>query len=573
MSNEQDKNIIREFSAFGYLSERNIFELIPDPKLERTLKSLVDVAALSNNKDAWARYFLVLAAFNQAKVGDSKDEEKKEEKTRERLNLETVLDILAVSEFSLESVIAHLVEKAGEINQEVETIYRQLVNRKNESRVAIFLNDSTPEVKKFLSAYLQKIGWYAARKFYGQRIELSPSLKLQYPLEDCFQIASEGASQPIKLLKKFNFYYSNTIKTYANRKIGGLIHDKIKQKNIYARTQSLSDYGLLRIVRKKELKEALVFTDKNQDEIFCLVLQCYQEIYQPIQISSNRLQEPNQKQFQAIASRCNQLRKQLNISSELATWQSVRNSLIISAQAVRNYRKQSVDYNTEDIDKLESHPADSIDYLIDKEAITHIESVFGKVFSELPDTIQKSLRLWRGLDFSQQDVVCVFGDLLGVKKQFQFSRKIGKYINKNLSQPLIQELSKIYPEIVDSDNDIDRTISQLKDSIKDYLSQFCQSFFYYPLEKQWQQFEREEKELLKLRYRLMLNEKQIAEQRDYSASEINSKLTNIQEILRAKLEGYVTTTLDIDLSVCSSAEQKLTDFIEMWLENYAASQN
>ncbi len=576
MSNEQEKNIIREFSAFGCLSEcnsRHFFKLKPDLKLERTLKNLVDVPPLSNNKDAWARYFLVFAAFNQARVGGSKDEEKKEAQNGDGLNLETVLDILAVSEFDLESVITHLVAKSGEINQEVETIYRELVNRKNESAVANFLNNPSPDLESFLSAYLQKIGYYAARKFYGQRIKSSPYLQSKYSLKDCFRIAEEGSSQPIKLLKKFNFHYRNTIKTYANCKLGGFIYDKIKQKNIYLRTQGLSDYGLLRIVRKKELKEALVFSNEVQDEVFCLTLQCYQEIYQPRQIKYNRLQEPNQEQFQAIADRYNQLRQKLNIASEFATWESIQSRLKASAKAVREYRKPSVDIKIEDIDKLEGNASDSLDYLIQKEAIFHIRIAFETAFSELPDNIQKSLRLWRGLNFSQADVVCCLGHSLGVKKQSPFSRKISKYINKNLSQTLIQELSKRYPAIIAPDNDIDRNVSQLQDSIKDYLNQFCQNSFSHPLQVQWQQFEREEKELLKLRYCLMLEEKTIAVRRDCSESEVHSKLTNFKQRLRAKLEQYVTKNLDIDLSKCSGAEKKLTEFIEMWLENDAMSQN
>jgi|GEM_PF-2321509 len=563
MTKTQDKDIITEFSQFCICEGRQSFKLTSNRKLERRLKSLVDVAALSGNQDAWARYFLLLAAFYGGGLGDAQGKRKRQETAKDRLILEILIEAFALS--SLESLIEHLVKQAPEPNQEVQTIYLRLVAGQNQSEVGKFLHNLAPDAKEFLVAHLQKIGWYAARNFYRTRIELSPSLKQQYPLEECFQIASEGASQPTQLLKKFDFQYKNTIKTYANKKIFGLIQDKIHSNNRQAKTKSFSDYGLLRNVRKKELREALTFTSKEQVASFCLALQCYQEIYQPRQISSHRLTPPTEEQFQAIAARYNQRRQQFNIS-EAATGESIRDWLITAAQAVRDYRNQGVDFSTEDIDELGNYLPDFINVLIQTEANTHLNAAFQQAFSGLPEPVQNSLKLWLGLGLTQGDVVNVLGSLLGCQTQYQFARKIGKYNNKMLPQALIQDLGKTYPEILASPKEIDRIISQLKDSIKDYTSEFCRSFFYSPLAAQWQQLEQEEKFILERCHRLRLDEQQIAQQLNSSTSEVKSKLIRSKEMLRTNLESYIETTLNVELSLCSSAKQKLTQFVEMWLE-------
>ncbi|NER93424.1 MAG: hypothetical protein F6J86_06250 [Symploca sp. SIO1B1] len=558
MTKTQDKDIIREFSQFRICKDREgwkNFNPEPDLKLAKTLKSLVDVAALSGNRDAWARYFLLLAAFHEGGLGDV---------TRDTLNLEALIDAFASSGSSLGSLIEYLVEQAPEPNQEVQTIYLQLVAGKNQSGVAKFLNNPAPEAKSFLVAHLQKIGWYAAKNCYDKHIESSAFLKRQYPLEECRQIASEGASQPTKLLKKFNFQYKNTIKTYANKKIFGLIKDKINSNNWQARKKSFSDYGLLRNIRKKELREAIIFTGNGQVQSFCLALQCYQEIYQPRQISYNRLEPPTEEQFQAIAARYNQLRQQFNIS-ESATGKSIRDRLITAAKAVCEYSNQGVDLSTEDIDELGNYLPDSINALIQTEATAHLKAAFQEAFSGLPEPVQNSLKLWLGLGLKQEDVASVFGSLLGWQTQSQFSRKIGKYRNKTLPQTLIENLSKTYPEILGSPKDIDRIISQLQDAIKEYTREFCQSYFYPPLAEQWQQLEQEERLILKRYHRWRWDEQQIAEELKSSVSEVKAKLSNIQKRLRTSLELYIETTFNIQLSVCNSAQPKLTKFIEMWL--------
>jgi len=567
MTKTQDKDIIREFSQFRICKDcegwKN-FNPKPDPKLARRLKSLVNAAAFSGNQDAWARYFLLLAAFYGGELGNAQGRGKKQEKAKDRLILEILRETFASS--SLESLIKYLVKQASESNQGVQTIYLGLLAGQNQPEVAKFLSNLAPDAEAFLVAYLQKIGWYAARNFYRQRIDLSPSLKQRYPLEECAQIANLEVSQPTKLLKRFDFKYKNTIKTYANARIFGVVKNKIDQDNLQARTKSFSDYGLLRHIRKKELREALTFTGNGNIQSLCLVVQCYQEIYQPRQISSNRLPPPTQEQLQAIADRYNQLGlgPQFNLSAS-ATGESIQDWLITAAQAVRDYRSKSVDYSTEDVGERENDLPDSIDALIQTEERANLKVAFTQAFYGLPKPVQNSFKLWLGLGFTQEDVARVFGSLLGWDTQSQFSRKIGKYRNKTLPQAVIQNLSKTYPEIAGSPKEIDRIISRLQDEIKEYTREFCQSYFYPPLAEQWQQLEQEERLILKRYHRWRWDEPPIAEELKISVSEVKAKLSNIQERLRTSLELYIETTFNIQLSVCNSAQPKLTKFIEMWL--------
>ncbi|NES22993.1 MAG: sigma-70 family RNA polymerase sigma factor [Symploca sp. SIO3E6] len=557
---KQENDIIKEFSEFRIYVDRQKLE--PDPKLARKLKSLVDVAAFRGNQDAWARYFLLLAAFYGGGLGNAQGRGKKKEKAKDRLILDILRETFASS--SLESLIEYLVKQASEPNQGVQTIYHQLVAGQNSLEVAKFLSNPAPDANAFLVVHLQKIGWYAARKFYTQRIDLSPSLKQRYPLEECCQIANQGASQPTKLLKQFDFQYKNTIKTYANARIFGVVKNKIDRDNLQARTKSFSDYGLLRHIRKKELREALTSSGNGLIQCFCLAIQCYQEIYQPRQNSSNRLQPPTQEQLQAIAARYNQLRQQFNLS-ESATGESIQDWLLTAAQAVRDYRSQSVDCSTEYVGELGNDLPDSIDALIQTEAIAHLKTAFEQAFSGLPKPVQDSLRLWLGLGFTQEDVARLFGSSLGWQTQSQFSRNIGKYRKKILPQAVIQNLSKTYPEILGSPKKIDQISSRLQDEIKEYTREFCQSYFYPPLAAQWQQLEQEERLILERYHRLRWDEQQIAEKLNSSVSEVKSKLSNSQEKLRTSLELYIETTFNIQLSVCNSAQPKLTKFVEMWL--------
>lgn len=555
----EPRDIIREFSTFCVLEDRNsrkIPVLKSDQELDRIIGNLVNSPVSGVNKDAWARYFLIVARQSDPQLTAS-------------------LNISASSDYKLEHIIKRLIELAPEPNQEVQVVYVEIIARKNDHRVANYLENSVPVAEKLLSAYIQKVCWYAAKDFYEKRMQFS-NLRYQYPLEECLQIASLRASEPIKLLRNFDFTYRRiTIKSYAEKRLWGIIFDKIRSQNIEAKTKSFSDDGLLKTLAKTELIEALKIVDNYYLEInsYCLVLQCYKEIYQPRQINHNQLAPPTGDQLQQIAIRYNQRRQEFNLL-KLANSDDIKFILKTCVQVMRTYRssdsfigriqENSNNSTTDPLNKL----IESEDVLSQNEEIEQIRSIIARIFVGLPDAAQKTLKLWLGLELTQSDILLLFGQLLGVLKQYEVSRKIKQY-KKPLLKALIQELSERYPKAFQPKNRLDQIISQIQEPIEECLKQYCKSFFYPPLENQLQLLKQKDKLLLRLHYRQQLHEQQIAEQLQISVVEVNNKLDDIKQSLQAIFKQWVETTLDIALNLCSSAGQKLASFIKAWLQDRA----
>ncbi len=555
----EPRNIIREFSTFCVLEDRNnrkIPVLKSDRELERIIGNLVNGTALGVNKDAWARYFLLVARQSDPQLTAS-------------------LSISASSDYKLQHIIKRLIELAPEPNQDVQVVYVEIIAQKNDHRIANYLENSVPVAEKLLSAHIQKVCWYAAKDFYEKRMQFS-SLRYQYPLEECLQIASLRASEPIKLLKNFDFKYRRiTIKSYAEKRLWGIISDKIRSQNVEAKTKSFSDDGLLRTLAKTELIEALKVTNNYHLEInsYCLALQCYKEIYQPRQINHNQIAPPTREQLQQIAVHYNQRRQEFKIL-KLAELDDITFLLKTCVQVIRTYRSSDsfigrIQQNSND---LTINPLNKLieteEILSHNEERKQIRSIIAKSFVALPDAAQKTLKLWFGLELTQNDILLVIGQLVGLQKQYEVSRKIKQY-KKPLLKALIQELSEKFPELFQPKNRLDQIISQIQEPIDECLKQYCKTFFYPPLENHLQLFEQKEKLLLRLHYRQQLHEQQIAEQLQISVAEVDTKLNEIKQFLEAMFKQWVETTLDIALDLCYSAEQKLASFVKAWLQNHA----
>lgn len=555
----EPRAIIREFSTFCILEDRNSHKipvLKSDRELERIIGNLVNGTALGVNKDAWARYFLLVARQSDPQFTAS-------------------LSISASSDYKLQHIIKRLIELAPEPNQDVQVVYVEVIARKNDHRVANYLENSVPVAEQLLSAHIQKVCWYAAKDFYEKRLQFS-NLRYQYPLEECLQIANLRASEPIKLLRSFDFKYRRiTIKSYAEKRLWGIIFDKIRLQDVEAKTKSFSDNGLLRTLAKTELIEALKVTKNYHLEIncYCLALQCYKEIYQPRQINHNQLAPPTREQLQQIAVRYNQRRQEFKIL-KLADLDDIKVILKTCVQVIRTYRSfdSFIGRIQEDSNNLTTDPLHKLieteEVLSQKEEIDQIRSIIARAFVALPDAAQKMLKLWFGLELTQNDILLVFRQLLGLQKQYEVSRKIKQY-KKPLLKAIVQELSNKFPELSQPQNRLDQIISQIQAPIDECLKQYCKHFFYPPLENQLQLFEQKDKLLLRLHYRQQLHEQQIAEQIQISIAEVNTKLNEIKQSLQAIFKQWVETTLDIALDLCSSAEQKLASFVKLWLQEGA----
>jgi DNA-directed RNA polymerase specialized sigma subunit len=558
----QRRDIIEAFSTFRVLEDGNgraIPVLKTDRELQRIIDSLVSQDAPSTNKDAWARYFLLMARQSDPQFVASPD-------------------VSASSDDKLRHRIMHLVELAPELNQDVQAVYFQISARQDERRVANFLNNSALSAKKLLSAYLQKICWYAAKDVYEKRIQFS-NLRHQYPLEECFHIASLRAGNPINLLQNFKLEHKCiTIKSYAEKRLWGIIFDQVRAQNLEARTRSLSDDGLLRTLSKRELTEALKATGNYELEIpcYCLAWECYKEIHQPKTIDHSQLDAPARERLQQIAERYNQRRQKLKIAKSVS-WNDIQVILKTCAQVLRVYRSSDsfAGRIASDSSSLVTDPWTILiqkeEVLQQQEAIAQVKSIIASAFMKLPDVAQKTLKLWFGLELSQSDILLVPDLLLGLQKQYEVSRQIKQH-KRFLLKTLIQELSEKCPEVFQPRSKLDQIINQVQAPIDECLSQYCKHFFYSPLENQLKLFSYDHKLLFHLRYQQHLSEQQIAEQLKVPAPEVNNELVNLTQSLQENLKQWVETTLDVALGVCKSADQKLTSFIKTWLQDHATSE-
>jgi hypothetical protein len=119
----EPRDIIREFSTFCILEDRNSHKipvLKSDRELERIISNLVNGTASGVNKDAWARYFLLVARQSDPQLTAS-------------------LSISASSDYKLQHIIKRLIELAPEPNRDVQVVYVELIARKNDHRVANYL--------------------------------------------------------------------------------------------------------------------------------------------------------------------------------------------------------------------------------------------------------------------------------------------------------------------------------------------------------------------------------------------------------------------------------------------------
>ncbi|KJH71955.1 hypothetical protein [Aliterella atlantica] len=553
----EPRDIIREFSTFCILEDRNSYKipvLKSDRELERTIGNLVNGTASRVNKDAWARYFLIVARQTDPQFTAS-------------------LNISASSDYELQHTIERLIELAPEPNQDVRVVYIDIIARTSDRVVANYLQNSVPASKKLLSAHVQKVCWYAAKDFYEKRIQFS-NLRYQYPLEECLQIASLRASEPTKLLKNFDLKYRRiTIKSYAEKRLWGTISDKIRAQNIEAKTKSLSDDGILRTLAKTELIEALKVTNYQLEiNSYCLALQCYKEIHQPKQIERDRLAAPTKEQLQQIADRYNQRYQEFNILNSIDL-NDITFILKTCVQIIRTYRSSdSVIGRIQEYSNILT--GDPLNKLIEAEEVSNqneevkqIKLIIIDNFISLPDIAQKTLKLWFGLELTQNDILLLLGQLLGLQKQYEVSRKIKQY-KKVLLKALVQELSEKYAEVFQP-NRLDRVIERLQEPVDECLKNYCKSFFYPPLDSHLQLFEQKDKLLLHLHYRQQLHEQNIAEQLRISVIEVNARLNEINYSLQAIFKQWVETTLDIALDLCNSAEQKLASFVKTWLQDCA----
>lgn len=446
------------------------------------------------------------------------------------------------------------------VDNEGDTVIRRPGELKEELFVSLpqEIAVSSSKAGRHLSAYLQEACLWAAQKSYQNFI----FLRHKYPLEEYFQIANSITNPPTKLLRTFDFNHPKTnLEGYARTAILRFIGNNIYQQDIEAKRGKFSDYGLLKDLTLKELKEALLSQGINQSKIesYCLAWQCFDEIFQPNQSQGGcRLHPPNQKDLQQIASYYNQQCNSLNLPVTPTSGKKIQEILSTCIQAAREHRTRRF-LPLEDYENLSGSIPTLWETVMQNEELEKVQEIVAKLFYAMPESSQTMVKLWQGLNLTQTEIATIlkhqYPDL---QKQYQVARQLGR-LNRNLLIDLAVECKKIYPEqCLNGDKDIE----VIKDYLHECLQIYCQNLFYQILGK-FGEIWNDQKELLNLKNEMTMN----------NSMALSKEVMDVQQCLIQYFINELETSMGLASGSLDSATDKVANFIAQWLKNTSFKSN
>jgi hypothetical protein len=528
--------IVRDFSTFGYLFGPNrakLVDWIADQSLKKLVTNLVAVAPWSQ-PDAWARYFLVHLRAN---------------------DLVSLVPLLHPESWQhpVKVAIDSLIQVNPLPNQPMQGIDAQLAAASSPD-ITQFLDTPTPYAKDLLTAYLQKPCWYTAKQFYDTKVAWS-SLHHRYSLEDCFQILGEQVSQPKRLLKAFRFDREHTsVKTYAEKKLQGVLRKAIADTALDA----CSNWSLLRYLSRKELVEALTaqgFT-KPQINQYCLVWDCFQEVYQTKQIRQNQLPPPTQLQLEQIEQRYQKYQGKIE--------QSISASLSVCIQAVRAYRHPNAVMERTWQHSLEVQP-DPLAALIDQEEIHQVRIRLEHCVLELSAEARASFYLWFGLELPVTSILEIMGPTAELQHPHQLLQRI-KSAKRYILTAWLKKLRQQYPEYFSDQTGESLINKQTLIALDESLKQLCQDRLHRYLADKLKQLNCQQRPKLSYRKELITTGVKCS-MGAITIDQANPNENNMN-ILVCSLKRWLETDLKIPVNDDCNIEDHLRDFIHQWLSEY-----
>ena len=359
--------------------------------------------------------------------------------------------------------------------------------------------------QEFLFNYLQPVCWQAALKI-NENFQTSPHIYLQYPVEECFIIGSAAIYQATKIFKRFDFKAKSSVGGYAFKSLKRIIRNQIA-KELKSKSLKLSDNGLLRSLDKRELEKFLTEygIQQKETELHCLAWQSFKDLFEAIYPCTNsdgsRRRNPpttplNEEQLHQIATRYNQQLKRLQIASNPANSQEIRQMLDICIQAVRTGKMilpvSLENQVTGDVSDLGSNPLEMVIEQETKEEFAQLRHLIVQAFKSLEKTGQNCLLLWLGLGINQQD----FLKVLQLDKQYQVARKFQAH-QKTILKSVVSYSFSEYLNQKPTAKEVNQIVKSSLEYIKEYLTTYSRSFFAEILEViLTQQISQEEKKIL-----------------------------------------------------------------------------
>ncbi|BAZ69949.1 putative group 3/4 sigma-70 RNA polymerase sigma factor [Fischerella sp. NIES-4106] len=516
-----------------------------DPELERCMRSLVE-SQRDANEEFWAQYFLKV--IREKSTQQETETQEQGEQGGQGGQQDT-------GNFSASP--HH--PSGGSLRDAART--QSLQRRVPPQRPPHRITTSSFIAGKHLSAYLQEACLWASQKSY-QRFKY---LQHKYPLEEFFQIANAAANPASKLLKNFNFEYPLTnIEGYAKTAIIRLISNTIYQHDLEAKRGKFSDYGLLKDLNTKELREALLYQGINHTklDLYCLVWQCLDKIYQPARCQGGRsLEPPNQQHLQEIAYCYNQKINKLDFPTTSISSEKVQHMLSICVRSARDYRTKRF-LPLEEYDNV-SDPIPTLwDNLIQQETWEQVQSIVSNLFASLPEAGQTIFKLWQGLNLTQTEIAIILKNKYpDLQKQYQVARHSDRYI-RNLLKKIAIELNKLDPDICFKN---EKELENIKDAMNECLRFHCQKIFYSTLDKIIEQFPEQEK------ISMLTNQIHTLEQTNYQQitvfiSEGSQIISHLKKYLAICFKNELEESIKLEKNSLAIVNHKIADFVEEWLK-------
>lgn len=352
-------------------------------------------------------------------------------------------------------------------------------------------------LRKFLFCYFQPACWKAASQVYRE-FQNNSYIALQYPLEECFVIASTATSRPEKLLRRFNFQSQFTLQDYTFNSIKRMIRNQVSRE-LKLENIKFSDYGLLRRIHEGELKNYLLqYSGSSLGkplEFYCLAWQAFNECADEwLAASSSQPSNGNRHavlkymsgaRLEIIAQRYNQYLQRRSQPKGDRGWVSplptadaseIQQMLETCAHATRhcqNARSFPLDPQ-EDFSDPNQTPFDILASTEEQEHLQGVKKVILQRFQQLDSKTQTCLQLWLGLGFNQSDFLA----FLNLKKQYQVARhfqRFQKELLKAVFDYITQQQLDKFPE--SATGEVDYVLKDCLMYIKEFLTQTCTDFF------------------------------------------------------------------------------------------------
>lgn len=496
--NKRD-DIVQKFSTFlSFGDSKAIWQA--DPQLERRMKYLVE-SDPEAKAEFWARYFL--------KMFRNLSQEGCQEFTDfDTTKLSTHADFITATH-----------SKALEIPSLI--------------------------IARHLSAYLQEACLWAAQKSY-LKYKL---IRYKYPLEEYFQMASSFTHLPAKLLKSFNLDHPRSnLEGYAKTVLFRLIRDQLYQQDLEVKRDKFSDYGLLRVLNAKELKESLLSHGIQQSklDLYQIVWQYFNEIYPHQREGYNcNLESNNPEIFKQITESYNQRINQLNLSEKVAKEDTIQEILAICIKAARNYRtKQFIPL--EEYDNISDLNPTPLEIVIQQEETQQIQLIISKLFATLPKVGQIMLILWQGLELTQSEIATVVkSQYPELQKQYQVARQLARYTKTILKQFVI-EWNQVNPSQAIQD---EQSLEIIKEALDECLQLHCQQLVNSILQNAIHEMS-EDDQLLAFTFK---------------NNNICDEISRVKQTLINRFICNLEDELNLNRDTLFFVNNKISNFVEEWL--------